>query len=886
MGVSLMGDRAATRTQSGLSPLPSMAERRAGHVPRSKLAPPAWARGHVLRDRLIDRLDRAVEARLVAVAGPAGSGKTISLAQHYAAQRERGTPIAWFTLDRADRDPALLLAGLFQALETVLDTPPAGLLDETLELLAADPTLAARRLLDWEALSELKPWIVIDAYEAVSGSPSAVLLDAWTRVGVSRLIVAGRVTPDLPLSLMRARGEVDEIGPRDLAFDAGELEALAGGRVPPLYLDKLLRETDGTPVVTCHAMRSLDEPLSQRPSLTARSWTQALQEYYREQLRHDLRPELWRLVCRLSIVELFDVALASSINDAPAGDMVRELHSVHGLVTQDPKTRLYRLPRGLRSALASELQWIEEDEARRIHTRAANWFSGHGFADHAALHAVAANDPRLAAAYIAKVGSAALSARFGFRELRHGLSQLSDQDVASQPVLSRTRALVLAQEAPGQISLDARSTARESDPEAAILDAYIISYRDERPDEGTVERCRELALIEDIGRPSRGLARCFLCWEAIRGARLAEARRWGELSLEDFETTDAGYAAAFVHMHASMVAFYENDLDAARRHIGQAEQIAKLFFPDDERLFNLVWVFGAWLEHDLGALLPPEDLVASVEYGKEGEGWIDALWMGAALASRQALRRGDTVRARDFIERGLDTAQRRGAPRLAWALRSERVRLRTFTGELDAAAAEAEDLGLADLTLDPLFRDPLTWREQCNGWINAARLQLRRGDHAAALGTCAALQGFAVSHAVPRLAAASWVLRSAVERDRGEQAAADRSLDLARASFKGEASSALFADEGLGADLPALSSRPAGAVAAQIQAGGAHVLTTREAELMALLARGLVNKQIAYELGVSETTIKFHMRNIYRKLGARNRVQALMRMGSASPLQA
>ena len=60
----------------------------------------------------------------------------------------------------------------------------------------------------------------------------------------------------------------------------------------------------------------------------------------------------------------------------------------------------------------------------------------------------------------------------------------------------------------------------------------------------------------------------------------------------------------------------------------------------------------------------------------------------------------------------------------------------------------------------------------------------------------------------------------------------------------------------------------------------ARGLTTREGELMALLAKGLVNKQIAYELGVSETTIKFHMRNIYRKLGARNRVQALMRMAA------
>jgi LuxR family maltose regulon positive regulatory protein len=875
MGVFLMGDRAANPTLAGSTPAPlSPGERRNGHVPRTKLVPPAWARGHVLRDRLIDRLDRAVEARLVAVAGPAGSGKTISLAQHYGAQRERRLPIAWFTLDKADCDPALLLAGLFQALETVLEPAPAGLLDETLELLAADPTLVARRLLDWQALTELQPWIVIDAYEAISGSPSAILLDAWIRIGVSRLIVAGRVTPDLPLSLMRARGEVDEIGPRDLAFDAVEMEALAGGRVPPLYLDKLLRETDGTPVVTCHAMRSLDAPLSQRPSLTARSWTQALQEYYREQLRHDLRPELWRLVCRLSMVEVFDVALASGVNGAPAGEMIRELHSVHGLVTQDPKTRFYRLPRGLRSALASELQWIEEDESRRIHAQAANWFSNHGLADHAALHAVAANDPRLAAAYIAKVGSAALSARFGFRELRHGLSQLSDRDVAGQPVLSRTRALVLAQEAPGQLAGEARSVGQDSDPEAAILDAYIISYRDERPDEATVERCRELALVENIGRPSRGLARCFLCWEAIRSGRLADARRWGDRALEDFETTDAGYAAAFVHMHASVVAFYENDLDQARSHVGRAEQIAKLFFPDDERLFNLVWVFGAWLEHDLGAMLPPEDLAASVAYGREGEGWLDPLWMSTAMASRQALRRGDVVRARDFIERGLDTAQRRGAARLSWALRSERVRLRTFTGDLDAASHEAGEIGLYDLAGDPLHADPLTWRDACNGWINAARLQVRLGDREAALRTCAALHRFAVGHAIPRLAAAAAVLRAGLD-----DAGAESSHAFARASFKGAVSVALFADEGARTDLQQVTVEPP-VLLLPSQAHGAHGLTTREAQLMAHLARGLVNKQIAYELGVSETTIKFHMRNIYRKLGARNRVQALMRMAS------
>ncbi|MDX5300321.1 MAG: LuxR C-terminal-related transcriptional regulator, partial [Gammaproteobacteria bacterium] len=39
---------------------------------------------------------------------------------------------------------------------------------------------------------------------------------------------------------------------------------------------------------------------------------------------------------------------------------------------------------------------------------------------------------------------------------------------------------------------------------------------------------------------------------------------------------------------------------------------------------------------------------------------------------------------------------------------------------------------------------------------------------------------------------------------------------------------------------------------------------------------GLLNKQIAYELDVSEATIKAHITAIFRKLGVRNRTQAVI----------
>jgi DNA-binding NarL/FixJ family response regulator len=51
-------------------------------------------------------------------------------------------------------------------------------------------------------------------------------------------------------------------------------------------------------------------------------------------------------------------------------------------------------------------------------------------------------------------------------------------------------------------------------------------------------------------------------------------------------------------------------------------------------------------------------------------------------------------------------------------------------------------------------------------------------------------------------------------------------------------------------------------------------LTEREVTILTALARGLSNKAISRELWVAEPTVKFHLRNLYRKLGVANRVAA------------
>jgi DNA-binding NarL/FixJ family response regulator len=58
-------------------------------------------------------------------------------------------------------------------------------------------------------------------------------------------------------------------------------------------------------------------------------------------------------------------------------------------------------------------------------------------------------------------------------------------------------------------------------------------------------------------------------------------------------------------------------------------------------------------------------------------------------------------------------------------------------------------------------------------------------------------------------------------------------------------------------------------------ATAADALTPRQAAVLSLLQQGKPNKIIAYDLGMTESTVKVHIRNIMRKMGATNRTQAV-----------
>jgi DNA-binding NarL/FixJ family response regulator len=121
---------------------------------------------------------------------------------------------------------------------------------------------------------------------------------------------------------------------------------------------------------------------------------------------------------------------------------------------------------------------------------------------------------------------------------------------------------------------------------------------------------------------------------------------------------------------------------------------------------------------------------------------------------------------------------------------------------------------------------------------------------------------------------------------REEPAVMRRALDHGAVGFIPKSADAATLGEAIGTVLdgdrwapPAAFHAPAAHPDEQDAARRLRDLTPQQFRVLQMLGSGLLNKQIGYELGVSEATVKAHVTAILRKLGANNRTQAVLIAG-------
>jgi LuxR family maltose regulon positive regulatory protein len=204
---------------------PARSEAQTDWLAKTKLHAPRLREDLIPRQRLLRALyDALTSYPLTLLSAPAGYGKTTLLAELSSNFPE--LRLAWLSLDEDDNDPARFLAALIAALQQ--SNPACGATAHTLLVSLANPAAEVRRVIDalindvLECQSEA--YLVLDDLHLITEPTIYALLNYLLKRLPSsmHLAITARRDPPLSLARLRARGQLSEIRLPDLRFTFDE----------------------------------------------------------------------------------------------------------------------------------------------------------------------------------------------------------------------------------------------------------------------------------------------------------------------------------------------------------------------------------------------------------------------------------------------------------------------------------------------------------------------------------------------------------------------------------------------------------------------------------------------------------------------------------------
>jgi LuxR family maltose regulon positive regulatory protein len=387
----------------------------------------------VPRPRLVERLDGGLHHKLTLISAPAGFGKTTLVSAWVDALR-RDTPkenqnkIAWLSLDEGDKDTARFLSYFIAALiqiEGIDATFGNGALS-MLQSPQPQPTEAIlTSLINELAGTSDRIILVLDDYHLIEAQP---IHDALTFLLENQpphlhLVIATREDPHLPLSRLRARGQLAELRARDLRFTTAEaaefLNQVMGLALSAEDIIALETRTEGW--VTGLQLAAISMKGHKDTTALIKSFTGShrfVLDYLIEEVLEQ-QPEsvqtflletaiLNRLTGPLCDAVRFGCTETPSSSSRTAATKQDSSQSILEYLEQanlfivplDSERRWYRYHHLFADLLRQNLKQTQPEQLPVLHIRAGEWFNQHGLNREAIKHLLAARDYRGAATLI------------------------------------------------------------------------------------------------------------------------------------------------------------------------------------------------------------------------------------------------------------------------------------------------------------------------------------------------------------------------------------------------------------------------------------------------------------------------------------------------------
>jgi LuxR family transcriptional regulator, maltose regulon positive regulatory protein len=358
--------------------------------------PVVAADGIVLRRALFERLQRA--GRVVAISGPAGSGKSL-LVRSWISEAGLANAAAWVSVRHKERDPQRFWISVVDALHSTA-TPVRGLTAAP----SLDGEAIVERLLEDLASLQDRVWLVIDDLHELHSTEALSQLELLLMRAPEelRFVVSSRHDLGLGLHRLRLEAELTEIRAADLRFTLDEACTLlhaAGLELTDKAPALLHGRTEGWAAGLRLAALSLaghPDPESLAAEFSGSNRTVA--DYLVAEVLDRQPEEVRRLLLRTSVLDRISGPLADALTEGSGGERIlQELEEANAFVVSlDAHRTWFRCHNLFADLLRLALRRTAPDDVAALHAVAADWYAEHGDVVEAIRHAEAAEEWSLA----------------------------------------------------------------------------------------------------------------------------------------------------------------------------------------------------------------------------------------------------------------------------------------------------------------------------------------------------------------------------------------------------------------------------------------------------------------------------------------------------------
>ena len=874
--------------------------RKAGPRLALKATPPKLTSTSLNRERLAMASPELFQKTVIVVEAPAGFGKTSLLTQWRREALQNGAVAAWLGLDSSD-EGARLLQGLAISMRmasgrkevfTDQQYTPAQAEDELEGLtgwMADIANLAVDTVLMLDDCHEL-PRSTLD------NALNYLLHNAPPNLTV---ILASRRPIGLALSDLLAHGRYAHIDCEALRFTQLEsialLDARFGPRIDTDSSVRLHELTEGWPL-GLQLVVSTIERSKDLHSAIARFSVQSgdIQRYFVESLVDGLAPELAEFLCEVSFVDALhpDLCVAITEREDSAGLLAR-LRDETPIFLQAAGSDWLRFHPLALEFLMDRFEALSAGRRNEFHARAAEWLEEHELYEEAARQALRAGQHERANELMARC-LYELVADGQVSRIEYWIERISPAQIERQPTLRLAVGWIIAQSerhAETAQLMEPLMNDKQADEgdryESGAICATAAFFMD---DIDSVERYFSpwansigsgSALQQVVGTSWRSLLDLF--GGAPEQARYA-IQQLPESVIRDGGAYPRGWAdwiVAYSYLwegHAILAEdFLRCSLDRAESESGRRDPVAVMLA---SALASILWDRDQSKE---AAALLANRLDVLVRRTAP-----DAIAMGYIAAARLATAEGLEPRAWDLLEYLYAVGEARELPRLCVASLGEQIRMQSLRSHREACA----DLGvrlqtLLDETpncpgevLLPLLRVQIgithaylaAVEEDWPGVLDALEpagpiaLKLRRGQDDLRIKLLTALALKRTGRNGEDLLRESVEMAESLGQDRILADTHPDLVDWVRLLGVRRPEAVSHVTESDSQDTALRKSGPR-----QVHVNPSALLTPKECEVLQLLAGSMSNKQIAQVMGISDETVKWHLKNLFGKLHAGTR---------------